>query len=212
MTSEPEFRARTTRVATGSCVMVKLGQRGLWVLYEVIPATRPQLPDSAFFQVGAAVTCGRQRIPPRSNSINPMTHAFLQLNWLAVVGTAVIGFLLGWLWFSNILFAKPWMAEMHITEEKMKEAAQKGMAKFFVQGFIYTLLSTLALAVLVKAIGSPNCIKGAELGAFVGLLAVGTRLLNAGVWEQRSLKLQAITIGHEVVLFALQGAVLAVWR
>jgi hypothetical protein len=141
-----------------------------------------------------------------------MHHAFLQLNWLAVVGTAVIGFLLGWLWYSPVLFVKPWLAEMKITEEMMKASAQKGMAKQFAQGFLYTLLSTLGLAILIKAIGSPDGLKGAELGAFVGVLIVGTRMLNGGLWERRSAKLQAITVGHEVVLFALQGAILAVWR
>jgi hypothetical protein len=141
-----------------------------------------------------------------------MHHAFLQLNWLAVIGTAVIGFLLGWLWYSPVLFAKPWMAEMKFTEETMKAFAAKGMAKLFAQGLLYTVLSTLGLAVLIKAIGSPDAGKGAELGAFVGVLLVGTRLLNGGLWEQRSLKLNAIVVGHEVVLFVIQGAILAVWR
>jgi len=141
-----------------------------------------------------------------------MHHAFNQLNYLAVLGTTVAGFLLGWLWYSPVLFAKPWMAEMKITPEKMKEAAEKGMAKFFLQGFIYTLVSTLGLAVLIKAHGTTDGLKGAELGAFVGLFFVGARLLSASVWECRSFKLSAINLGHELVLFALQGAILAVWR
>jgi len=141
-----------------------------------------------------------------------MYHALTQLNYLAVLGTAVAGFLLGWLWYSPILFAKPWMAEMKFTPEKMKECAQQGMAKFFIQGFVYTLISTLGLAVLVRAHGTTSCLKGAELGAFVGLILIGARLLSASVWEQRSLKLSAINLGYEVALFALQGAILAVWR
>ena len=43
-------------------------------------------------------------------------------------------------------------------------------------------------------------------------MVVGARMLNGSVWEQRSLKLMAILIGHETVLFALQGAVLGVWQ
>ena len=111
-----------------------------------------------------------------------------------------------------MLFGKAWKAEMKITDEKMKEAAKQGMAKFFIPGFIYTLLSTVGLAVLIRAHGTMACVKGAELGAFVGLLLVGARLLNSGVWEQRSFKLSAINIGHEVVMFAVQEAILAVWR
>jgi hypothetical protein len=101
---------------------------------------------------------------------------------------------------------------MKITEEKMKECAKQGMAKFFIQGFVYTLISTAGLAVLLRVRGTTDCLKGAEMGAFVGLVLVGARLLNSGVWEQRTLRLSAITVGHEVVLFAVQGAILAVWR
>ncbi len=187
---EREFRGKAAGEATGRCVMtgrIRLQLGGL----------AAKLPGSA--------NSGWQ---PHQ----PMIYAFTHLNWLAVFGTAVLGFLLGWLWYSPVLFAKPWMAEMKITPEHMKAAAEKGMAKLFAQSFLSTLLSTLALAMLVGAIGSAGALKGAELGGFLGLVLVGARLLNAGVWEQRTLRLQAINIGHEVVLLALQGAVLAVWR
>lgn len=142
----------------------------------------------------------------------PMFHAFLALQWLHVLVVALAGFLLGWLWYSPVLFAKVWMAEMKITPETMQAAAEKGMARFFGQSIVYTLLSTTALATLVAFHGATSAGKGAELGAFVGLLLVGVRLANSGVWEQRSVRLLAITVGHETVLFALQGALLAAWR
>jgi hypothetical protein len=140
-----------------------------------------------------------------------MFNAITHLNYLAVLVTAVAGFMIGWLWYSA-LFGKAWMAEMKITEEKMKEAQAKGLAKYFIQGFVYTLLGTVGLAVLLRAHGTTDWVKGAELGGFVGLLVVGSRLLSAGVWENRSLRLSAINVGHEVVLFAVQGAILAIWR
>jgi hypothetical protein len=141
-----------------------------------------------------------------------MLNALVHLNYLAVLGTAIAGFLLGWLWYSPVLFAKAWMTEMKITEEKMKACAEKGMAFYFVKGFLYTLVSTAALAVLLTVYGTTNPLKGAIFGAFAGLALVGARMLNGSVWEERSLKLMAILVGHETVLFALQGAILAVWR
>lgn len=140
-----------------------------------------------------------------------MFNALSELNYVAVFATAFAGFLLGWLWYSPILFAKPWMAEMKISEETMKTAAAKGMAGFFIKGFICTLISTFALAVLIQSRTPINVVKGAGIGAFVGLLMVGARILNGGVWEQRSAKLMAIGVGHEVVLFTVQGAILGAW-
>jgi len=161
---------------------------------------------------------GKLRGPahPAPDRINPnpfpMLNALAHLNALAVLGTAVIGFLLGWLWYSPVLFAKPWMAEMKLTPDSMKGMGGGAMAQMFATGFAYTLLSTLALAALLRAHGSAGALKGAEFGLFVGVLLVGTRLLNGGLWEQRTRKLQAITVGHEVALFTLQGAILAVWN
>jgi hypothetical protein len=142
----------------------------------------------------------------------PMFNALSQLNYVAVLVTAVAGFLIGWLWFSPVLFAKPWMAEMKITEEMMKaQCAEKGMAGFMIKGFIYTLISTFAVAVVIQSRPVHSGLRGAAIGAFVGLLLVGARMLNGAVWEQRSTKLMAIVIGHEVVLFAVQGAILGAW-
>jgi len=147
-----------------------------------------------------------------------MLQAIQSLNYLAVLVTAVVGFLLGWLWYS-VLCGKAWMAEMKITEESMKAAAEKGMAKFFATGFAYTLLGTFGLAALIKAhqlghqmSGSGLWLKGAEFGLFVGLFVVGMRMLNGSMWEQRSRKLQAINLGHELALFTLQGAILGAWN
>lgn len=132
------------------------------------------------------------------------------LNWLAVIAVAIAGFLLGWLWY-GALFGKVWMAEMKITPEAVKSGTYN-MPKLFGTSFAYTLLSTFGLALLLRAHGTTSAMRGAEMGLFVGVLFVGTRLANGGLWENRTLRLLAINIGHEVVLFAMQGAILAVWR
>ena len=137
-----------------------------------------------------------------------MYNALTHLNYLAVLVTAVAGFMIGWLWYS-VLFGKAWMAEMKITEEKMKEAQAKGMAKYFAQGFLFTLLSTVGLAALLMEGNLPT---GHKTTVRTGLPQATWRLLNAGVWENRTVKLSAINIGHEVVMFAVQGAILTLWR
>ncbi|MGA2016153.1 MAG: DUF1761 domain-containing protein, partial [Opitutaceae bacterium] len=67
-------------------------------------------------------------------------------------------------------------------------------------------------AALIAAHGSPNWKHGAAFGAFVGLFAPGVRLLNGACWESKSVMLQAINLGHEVVVYALQGAILGAWH
>lgn len=132
-----------------------------------------------------------------------------QINYVHVLVITVIGFLLGWLWYS-VLFGKIWMTEMKITEE-MRAEGKSSMGPLMAKAFFYTFVSTVGLAMVLHLHPVPSWDKGAELGAAIGLLIVGARFLNSGVWEKKSCKLLTINVGHEVVLFALQGALLTFW-
>lgn len=141
----------------------------------------------------------------------PMTAALASLNYVAVLVVTIIGFLIGWLWYSPVLFAKAWMAEMKFTPESMA-ACKPQMGRLFTKSFVYTLVATFALAWLLHAHGTKGAVRGAEFGAVIGLLIVGMNTLNGSLWEMRSMKLQAINVGYQTVLFAAQGAILAVWH
>ena len=110
-----------------------------------------------------------------------MYHTLLSLNYLAVLVTAVVGFMFGWLWYSA-LFGKIWMADMKVTEADI--AAAKGkMGGKMAAGFGATAVSTLGLALLVAARHSGGgAVPGAEFGALVGALVVGARMFTGALW------------------------------
>jgi hypothetical protein len=54
-------------------------------------------------------------------------------------------------------------------------------------------------------------IHGAIYGAFFGFFGPAMRMSNGGVWERTSRTLQVIKVSHEVVLYAVLGAILAEW-
>lgn len=158
-------------------------------------------------------------VPLRRVPLNrkyPMRDAILHLNYLSVLVVTVVGFLLGAIWYSPVLFAKPWMTEMKITPEQIAADREKGgMKGYFVKSFLLTLLGTFGLAVILQshgAYGVPNWKHGAAVGAFVGVFVAIVRQLNNAVWEKKSCKLQAIVAGHEFVLYVLQGAILGFWH
>ena len=142
-----------------------------------------------------------------------MRDVILHLNYVHVLVVTIAGFVLGCLWSHGPLFGNAWMAEMKMTKESMEAAMKKqGMGIFFLKGFLFTLLGTFGLAALVAAHGSPNWKHGAAFGAFVGAFGPVARMLNASLLEDRSVKLQAINAGHEIAVYALQGAIFGAWH
>jgi hypothetical protein len=139
-----------------------------------------------------------------------MFQVIQSLNYLHVFVVTVVGFVFGWLWYSPVMFNKAWVTEMQNSSQALANLKGK-MGQATAVAFLFTLLSTFGLAVLLDAHGTVGAVKGAELGAFVGAVLVGGRMLNSSVWENRSARLLRINLGHEIVLFALQGALLGCW-
>jgi Protein of unknown function (DUF1761) len=136
-----------------------------------------------------------------------MLSSFHELNYLAILIATILGFAFGAVWYS-LLFGRVWRTEMKLPD---MTGQRPNMAPYFIKGLIYTFISTVALAWLIALAGTVGSRHGAALGAGLGLLVVGARFSNSALWENKSAKLMAINIGHEVLLFALQGAILARW-
>jgi Protein of unknown function (DUF1761) len=142
-----------------------------------------------------------------------MIPAIESLRLVPVLVVSLVGFFLGALWFSPLLFVKAWLAEMKITPEMMR-AAQKepGARTMLPKAFALTVLSTFTLAALLAANHTSGALKGLELGIFVGVGIIVARTGVNAVFERRTLRHFIISSGHDVVLLAIQGAILGVWR
>ena len=132
------------------------------------------------------------------------------VNWLAVLVASVINMALGMLWYGP-LFGKQWIAMMGFTKQKMDAAKKKGMAEQMVFAFISALVMNYVLAIFVGAVQATTAWSGALLGFWVWLGFVATVMLGSVLWEGRHMKLYAINVLHYLVLFMINGALLAVW-
>jgi hypothetical protein len=141
-----------------------------------------------------------------------MIQVFTHLNFFVVLATALLGFLLGWLWYSPLLFARTWLTEMKFTEQTLKSLDDRAKAKIFLGSVAYTLVSTFALAMLISAYDITGAQNGAAMGAFLGAFIVSTRVLNHSLWDLRSWRMVAIVVGYEGTLFTMQGAILGAWQ
>lgn len=133
------------------------------------------------------------------------------VNYLAVLTSGVVIFVLGGLWYS-LLFAKPWMAAMGKTEEEIKAAAAtSSMPLMYLLAFVCGLVVAWTLAVILNHFPNPTPARGAAVGAVCWLLAGATSYATA-LFSMTPRRLWLINSGYNLVSFVLAGVILAVWR
>lgn len=132
-----------------------------------------------------------------------------QLNWVAVFAAAVAAFVVGAVWYSQALFAKPWMKAAGLTDKKAKDA---GMAKPMIVGFLVTLVSATALAVVFDVLALEGAVDGGLLGLLVAGGFIATNKIMHALFELKPTNYIFITVGGDLVALAVMGAVLGLLR
>jgi hypothetical protein len=129
------------------------------------------------------------------------------VNWLGALVAAISTFLVGGVWYSPILFARPWMEAMELTDADLKG----GMGKIFGGSFALSLIAAVNLAFFL-ADGKPSITWGVTAGLLAGVGWVATSLGTTYLFGRRPLKLFLIDAGFHAVSFAVMGAILGVWK
>ena len=133
-----------------------------------------------------------------------------EINYLAVLVSAVAGFVIGALWYS-VLFGKAWMKLSKMGKKDIEKEKKKGMAKSYAAGFIALLVMAFVLAHFVDMAGAATVLEGAQAGFWAWLGFVATTMLNKVLWEGKPVKLYVLDAAHYFVVLIAMGAILAVW-
>ncbi len=130
------------------------------------------------------------------------------INYLAVLASAVIQWLLGWLWYS-LLFAKPWKAAVG---HKGGEDAKSGTALAMASSFIASFILCFVLAHTVSWVSGITFSEGAFVGLVCWLGFMALPMSAQHIYERRPFNLFAINVSYWLVCMVISGGVLAVWR
>jgi hypothetical protein len=135
------------------------------------------------------------------------------INLWSVLAAAVATMVLGFLWYSPLLFAKPWMVLMgYDPEDKAKLAdMQKGAGKMYGMSFVASLVSAAVLAKIVAITTVNSALYGMKVGFVVWLGFVTTVQLTNVLFAKQPVKLYLINTGYQLVCYLAMGAILAVW-
>ena len=129
------------------------------------------------------------------------------INHVAVFICAVMSLVIGGIWWSPLLFAKPWQKENGLTDEQLANAR---LPKTFGITFLLAWLMSYNLAFLLGAPGT-TWRWGIAAGLLAALWVVGMIVIIA-LFEQRSLRYILINCGYVAVYFAVIGFILGIWR
>lgn len=123
------------------------------------------------------------------------TFDLYTLPWLAIVISTIAYFLIGWLWYSPVLFAKPWMALLGITPDNIDKSE---MGKIMGINLLLTFAICFANAVLIRLIGIATVGAAIKLGLLVSLFYVFTTHWVNYLYERKPFKLLAINAGYNI--------------
>ncbi|HKN34494.1 MAG TPA: DUF1761 domain-containing protein [Terriglobales bacterium] len=129
---------------------------------------------------------------------------------VAAIATMVIGFL----WYSPVLFARPWMLAMGYdpNDKARLDEMRKGAGRTYAIAFLASLMSAFVLAKIVDLTTVNSVRYGMKVGFAIWLGFVTTVQLTAKLFENKPTKLYLINTGYQLVCYLVMGAILAVWQ
>ena len=133
---------------------------------------------------------------------------FSKINYLAVLAAAVSSFVLGGLWYSPMLFGKPWMRANNFTDADLQAFSK---ARMFSWSFVFSLVMALNLAMFLAG-PNTNAMWGMTAGALTGLGWIAMAVGIIGVFENRSWAYIVINGAYMTVALTLMGLIIGVWR
>ena len=137
-----------------------------------------------------------------------MEHIHHSLNFWAILVSAVLLWFLGAVWYSPLLFAKPWVA---IVGRKMGEKP-KGIAWSMIASLIGDILLAFVLAHIVLWSHADSFLDGAHIGLITWIGFVAGPLYPQSRYEGRPFLYFGINSGYWLIGLAGAGGLLAVWR
>jgi hypothetical protein len=138
---------------------------------------------------------------------------FMGINLWSVLVAAVATMILGFLWYSPFLFARPWTVLMgYDPNDKAKiEEMQKGAGKIYGITFVASLVSAFVLAKIIDVTTVNSVLYGMKVGFAMWLGFVTTVQLTGVLFAKQPVKLYLINSGYQLVCYLAMGAILAVW-
>ena len=130
------------------------------------------------------------------------------INWLAVIVGTIAHQALGALWY-GVLFRKMWLTAMGMTPEEVEmQSPGSGLAL----GAVCSLVSVIALALLMSWGDHASVTGGICIGAVTGIGMITAATFMNGFYEQKKPVLSILFGAYYTLGLMIAGAILGAWQ
>jgi hypothetical protein len=129
----------------------------------------------------------------------------LPTSWLAFIVALVVTQVLGFLWYGNMLFAKPWMKAIGKTEKQLQAESNPTVYVYSVVGAAIMLL---VLVNVLRWAGATEPAAAIGVAILIWLGFVATASMMNTVFENRSRSLWVIDNGYHLVNIIIASVIL----
>lgn len=135
----------------------------------------------------------------------------MPVNYLAVVVAAVVVFVLGWLWYSPLLFFKPWMRLRGLDPVAAMAGAKMPGGKLLIE-LVRCLVLAYVIALFVNHLSINSVMGAAHFGLLTWIGFPVIILTGSVLWENIPWKVAAIHAGDWLVKLLVISVIVTLWR
>ena len=135
---------------------------------------------------------------------------FFHVNLVAVLVTAVAIFVLGWLWYSPLLFFNPWMRLRGLDPAAAMANAKMPMGKLGIEFARCFILAYVVAGIVTH--GEPNVFGAAHIGLILWVGFPVILLTGSVIWDNVPWKVAAIHAGDWLVKLLVISIIASVWH
>ncbi|HTU71757.1 MAG TPA: DUF1761 domain-containing protein [Candidatus Baltobacteraceae bacterium] len=133
----------------------------------------------------------------------------MRVNWAAVIVSAIVFFLFGWLWY-DMLFKTVWSAS--ITATSVHALSMGGAPAYqLIVAVVMAFFLAYGVARILQWRGRVGPLEGAWIGFAFGLLIFGSMTWLSYAYSGWGPTLGFINVGYVAIGMAIQGAILSAW-
>ena len=128
------------------------------------------------------------------------------MEYLEILVAGVAAWALGALWYSPVLFSRPWQSAVGLSDDDMQGA---NMPLIFGLSFVCMFVIMFALRFILLAHGPEITIAhGAFHGALAGLFYNSMAMAINYLYQRKPIKLWFIDAGYQILFMAIGGAIM----